>query len=125
MLLMDEEILRSEICHSINRYATANDKYIKDYGKNEELSYLKQLDVNNLYGWEISHKLLVEGFIQVEDLSEFIEDFIKSYNKKCNERYIFEVDTQYPDNLHELCNDLQFLNEIEKVDKVKKTLLHK
>ena len=33
MLLMDEEILRSEICHSINRYATANDKYIKDYGK--------------------------------------------------------------------------------------------
>ena len=63
MLLTVEEIIRCESCRSINRYAKAIDKYIKDYGKNEELSYLKQLDVNNLYGWEISHKLLKEGFI--------------------------------------------------------------
>ena len=59
--------------------------------------------------------------MQVEDLSEFIEDFIKSHNKKSNGRYIFGVDTQYPDNLHELYNDLQFLHDIEKVDKVKKS----
>ena len=63
MLLTVEEIIRCELCHSINRYAKAIDKYIKDYCKNEELPYLKQLDVNNLYGWEISHKLLKERFI--------------------------------------------------------------
>ena len=42
--------IRGGICHAIHRYAEANIKYIKNYDKNKELSYLMYLDANNLYG---------------------------------------------------------------------------
>ena len=32
------------------------------YFKNKESSYLKNWDVNNLYGWTMSQKLPVNGF---------------------------------------------------------------
>ena len=50
MLLMVEEGIRSGICHSIHRYAKANNRYMNNYDKNEESSYIKYLDANNLYG---------------------------------------------------------------------------
>ena len=40
MLLMVTKDMRGGICHSIYRYAKANNKYIKDYDKNEESSYI-------------------------------------------------------------------------------------
>ena len=46
---MVEEGIRGEICHSIHRYAKANNKYMKNYNKNEESSYIQYLDANNLY----------------------------------------------------------------------------
>ena len=39
MLLMVEEGIRGGICHSILRYAKANNKYMKNYNKDEESSY--------------------------------------------------------------------------------------
>ena len=45
------------------------------------------------------------------------EDFIKSYNDKSDERYFLEVDVQYPENLHNLHNDLPFLPERMKTEK--------
>ena len=50
MLLMVEERIRRGICHSIHRYAKANNKYMKNYNNNEELPYIQYLDANNLYG---------------------------------------------------------------------------
>ena len=41
MLSMTGKGIRGGICHSIYRYAKANYKYMKDYGKNKELSYLQ------------------------------------------------------------------------------------
>ena len=35
---------------------------MKYYDINEELSYLKHWDVNNLYGWAMSQQLSVNGF---------------------------------------------------------------
>ena len=35
MLLMVEKGIRGGICHSIYKYAKANNKYIKDYDKNK------------------------------------------------------------------------------------------
>ena len=45
---------------------------------------------------------------------------MKGYNEKSNEGCFLEVDIQYLENLHETRNDLPFLSDIKKVDKVKK-----
>ena len=62
MLLMIEEGIRGGMCHSIHRYAKANNKYIKNYDINIGSSYLMYLDANNLYGLAVSQKLPVNGF---------------------------------------------------------------
>ena len=56
---MVEKGIRGEICHAICRYTEANNKYMKDYGKYKESSYLKFWDLNNLYGWAMLQKLPV------------------------------------------------------------------
>ena len=61
MLLMVEKGIRGGICHSIYLYAKANNKNMKDYGKNKESSYLQYWDVNNLYGWAMSQNLPVKN----------------------------------------------------------------
>ena len=95
MLLMVEKGIRGGICHSIYRYAKANNKYMKDYDKNKESSYLQYWDVNNLYGWAMSQKLPVNKFEWIEDTSQFNKDFIKNCNEERDEGYFLEVDVQY------------------------------
>ena len=77
MLLMVEEGIRGGICHSIHRYAKANNRYMQNYNKNIESSYIQYLDANNLYGWAMSQKLPVNNFKWIEDTSKINEDFIK------------------------------------------------
>ena len=81
MLLMVEKGIKGGICHSIYRYVKANDKYMKDYDKNKELSYIKYWNLNNLYGWAMSQKLPVNNFEWIKDTSQFNEDFIQNYNE--------------------------------------------
>ena len=66
MLLMIEKGTRGGICQATYRYAKANNKYMKNYDKNNESSYLKYLDANNLYGRVMSQKLPVNGFKSVK-----------------------------------------------------------
>ena len=79
MLLLVEKAKRGEICHSIHRYPKANDKYMKDYDKNKELSYLQYRDVNNLYCWVMSQKLPVNHFEWIEDTPQFMFNILKNY----------------------------------------------
>ena len=51
MLMMVEKRTRGRICHAIQRYWKANNKCMKNYGKNIESSYFMYLDASNLYGW--------------------------------------------------------------------------
>ena len=62
MILMIEKGIRGGICQATHRYAKANNKYMKNYDKNIESSYIEYLEVNNLYGWAIPQKLPVKGF---------------------------------------------------------------
>ena len=114
------EKIRGGICHSIYRHAKANNKYMKDYDKNIESSYVQYWDVNNLYGWAMSQKLPVNNFEWVKDTSQFREDFIKNYNEISDEGYFFEVDAQYSEKVHELHNDLPILPERMEIEKVEK-----
>ena len=120
MLLMVEKGIRGGICHAIPRYAKANNKYVKDYKKDEEESFLQYSDANNLYGFAMSESLSVNGFNWIEDLSKIDEDFIKNYDENSYKGYILEVDVEYPKNLHDLHNDLPFLPERMKIDKCSK-----
>ena len=95
---MIAEGIRGGMCQSIHRYAKANNKYMKNYDKSIESSYLMYLDANNLYGWAMSQKLPVNGFKWVNDLSRFNEDFIKNYNENSDIGYFIEVDVEYPKN---------------------------
>ena len=67
MLLMVEKGIRGGICHSTYWYAKANNKYMKDYDKNKESSYIPYWDVNNLYRWANSQKLPVNNFEWIKD----------------------------------------------------------
>ena len=91
---------------------------MKDYDKNKESSYLKYWDVNNSYGWATSQKLPINNFKWIEDTFQFNEDFIKNYKEESDEGYFIKVDVQYPEKLHELYNDLPFLPERMKIEKV-------
>ena len=79
---MAEKGVRGGICHSIHRYAKANNKYMEDYDKNTKLSYIQYWDVKKLYNWAMSQKLPVNNFEQIEDNSQINEDFIKHYNEE-------------------------------------------
>ena len=124
MLLMIEKGIRGGICQATHRYAKANNKYMKNYDKNNESSYIEYLDANNLYGWAVSQKLPVNGFkwVKQKKLSKFNEDFIKKYDEDCNKGYFLEVDIDYPKELFNFHKDLPFLPERKKVEKVEKLI---
>ena len=116
MLLMIEEGIRGGMCQSTHRYAKANDKYMKNYDKKIESSYLTYLDANN---W--SQKLRANGFMwNNEYLSDFNKDFIKNYDENSHEGYFFEVDVEYPKQLFGSLKELPFLRERRKLEQVEK-----
>ena len=119
MLLMVEEGIRGGICHSIHRYAKANNKYMKNYNTHEESSYIQYLDANNLYGWAMSKKLPVNGFKWTHN-NIINEEFIKNYNENDKKGYILEVHVKYPKKLHNLHSDFPFLPERIEINKCKK-----
>ena len=120
MLLMVKKDIKGGICHSVYRYAKANKKYMKDYDKNKESTYIQYWGVNNSYGWAMPQKLRINSFEWIKDTSQFNEDFIKIYNEESDKGYFLEVDVQYLENLHNLHNDLPFLPERIKIEKVEK-----
>ena len=111
---MIEEGIRGGICHAIQRYAKANNKYMKDYDKKKKSSYIHYLDPN------MTEKLPVRGFRWMEDISIMDEDFVRGYDKNDNKGYILEVDVDYPNGLQNLHSDLPFLPERMVINNTKK-----
>ena len=111
-----EKGLRGGISYIANRYGKANNKYMKDYNKDEPSKYIMYLDANNLYGWAMTQYLPTGGFrwmtqkqIDKIDLSKYKEDSKKGL--------ILEVDLDYPEDLHDLHNDYPLAPEKIKTTK--------
>ena len=68
MFNMFEKRIRGGICQATYRYAKANNKYVKNYDKNKESSFLIYDDANNLYGWSMCKKLPVGDFEWVKKM---------------------------------------------------------
>ena len=60
MFLTYEQGIRGGTCNKVHSYAEANNKYMKNYDKNKESSFLMYVNANNLYGWAMSKKLPVD-----------------------------------------------------------------
>ena len=97
---------------------------MKNYHKNIESSYIEYLAANNLHGWTMSQKLPVKDlkWVKQKKLSKFNEDFVKNYDENSNKGYFLEVDIDYLKELFNLHNDLPFLPERKKVEKVEKLI---
>ena len=63
---MFEDGIRGGMCQASDHYKTANNKYMKNYDKNLESSFLQNLDANNLYGWAMTKKLPTGEFKWIE-----------------------------------------------------------
>lgn len=79
--------MRGGISTITQRYAKANNKYLKDYNKDEKSSYIMYLDANNLYGGAMSEALPISDFKWVGD------DKLKELNS--NYKKILEIDESY------------------------------
>ena len=65
----------------------------------------------------MSQKLPADGFKCKNNMFKSNEEFIKNYDKDSDNGYIFEVDVEYPKNLHDLHSDLPFLPERIRINK--------
>ena len=121
MLLMFEKGIRGGITQAVHRYVKANNKYMgKKFHSKEESIFLQYLDANNLYGWAMSKLLPTGGFKCVNESSKFTPDEIGRLAKHGSKGYLLEVDVRYPKELHDLHNDLLFMCEKMKINKVEK-----
>ena len=101
MQLFIEKGLRGGISYIAHRHGKATNKYMQNYNPQEESSYLMYLDANNLYGWAMSQPLPYRDFKWI-DPEEIILD---NYHENSNKGIILEVDSEYPEELHDLYND--------------------
>lgn len=93
------------------RYARANNRYMRDFDRKQQESYILYLDANNLYGWAMSRKLPISDFRfattwEVMDMLEETERGCWRVKQLDEDTGAFlEVDLDYPDALHDAHND--------------------
>ena len=125
MILMNEEGIRGGITQAIREYASANNKYIKNYNPNQKSSFLMYLDANNLYGWAMCRELPLNNFKWRDNPNDyFTTKTVLEYDEETSDKgYLLEVDIEYPKNLHEEQRDLPFFPFKDVKDKFKDELL--
>ena len=109
MLLVIEEGIRGRITEESHGYARANNKFMKNYDKNEKSSFLMYSEANNLYGCPMTEKLPVGNFKWIKNTSKIDEEFIKNYDNNNDIGYFLKVDIEYLKEVHDLHIDLPFL----------------
>jgi len=106
IFLFFESGMRGGISVISNRYARANNPYLKpeDYDSTQPHSYITYLDANNLYGWAMSQHLPVGGFRFLTD-DEIAQIDFTAVPDDSDIGYAVECDLEYPSELHDNHND--------------------
>ena len=102
------------VSYIANRYGNANNKYMKEYDEKAPSKYIMYLDANNLYGWAMSQYLPTGNFRWMTD-KEISKIDVGKYKADGKIRLILEVDLEYPQELHDICNDYPVAPEKVKV----------
>ncbi|KAJ8913149.1 hypothetical protein NQ315_006067 [Exocentrus adspersus] len=127
-LMFIERGIRGGVSQCSNRYAKANNKYMKDeYDSNQESTYLMYFDINNLYGAAMS-EYLPYGEFEFLEANEIENLDIMNISDNAEVGYIFDCDLEYPTYLHQLHSDLPLAPQhmtppIPSRSKLKKLLL--
>ena len=100
MYQMVETGLRGGVSYIANRYSKPNNKYLSDYDKNKDRSYLMYLDANNHYGWAMSQPLPTGRFKWLKE--DKWDEILKN---KEGIGYFIECDLEYPPKIHYLHNN--------------------
>jgi len=98
-----ESGIRGGISQISHRHAIANNKYMENYDKSKEDSYIVYLDANNLYGGAMCEYLPYKDFQWNTD--EWDIDKIMSLGDEDDKGYLFSVDLHIPENLHNYMNN--------------------
>ena len=116
-LLMVEKGIRGGNSNVFKRFATANNKFMKNFDEKQTSRFLVYLDANNLYGWAMSQPLPVGEFtwMSEEELKNW-KNFVETEGRGC----ILEVDLIYPEELHDSHNDFPLAPEILMLGSVEK-----
>ena len=97
--LFIEKGMRGGISCIAKIYSKASNKYCPDYDDKKPKNYIIYLDMNHLYGHEMSQYLPYGGFKWIKNTNEVLSRIL---NKKDNSLhcYFSEVDLDYPESLH-------------------------
>lgn len=117
MLLFVERGIRGGISQCSKRYCKANNKYMTEYNPNVEAKFLIYLDANNLYGYSMMQHLPLDSFQWCDE--EFSVEKILNISDSSAVGYIFEVDLDYPEYLHDKHKDYPFCCENQAVPHTK------
>ena len=109
-----ERSIRGGISVISKRHAKANNPGCKHFYPMQDLSWLIYLDANNLYGWAMSQPLPTHGFRWLSE-NDFPQQIL-NLREDASDGYIFEVDLEYPSELHNRHNDYPLAPERLEID---------
>lgn len=110
MLMFVENGIRGGISQCSKRYVKANNEYIEDYDASKDSTYIVYLDANNLYGWSMMQNLPLDCF-EWSNVNTFDVAGILNISEDSSIGYIFEVDLDYPQHLHDSHKDYPLCSE--------------
>ena len=123
MYRMIQPNIRGGICHASVRYARANNKLMGSlYDPTKPTSFIMEVDANNLYGWAMSQAMPDGDFewlsdVECREMKHRLINVVERYEIfGQNRSYIFEVDFDYPQELHELDDDYPMALELMTIE---------